>query len=1102
MLRAISLGLSLLRLALSAIALRGSGQPRRHVFGSIAICGRAPVKLRPDSLLAAVAVASFIAVACGQSDPGLPSGPEAMSMLASLGPLRPVEPRFSGLPVHTSCRTLVDGSELWPRPACAGRRTPGDREKQVLGLVGRAALRHSPAPSPDLNHAAGLWLIITSGTAAIEGAVSRLEAAARARPKSAPVLNDLAAAYFVRAHGERRAGDLIVALDTLERALAVNPRLLSARFNRALVLERLGICQAGKKEWAAYLTADRTSGWAREAEGRAARLTCDQLQWASVQEWAGGVGEPPASLDRLLAVAPVDLMRRTMESFLPAWAEAELAGDRAQAMLRLGPLDRLGDALRTRCGDDAVSSLVARIRAAGPEERQRLAHSFRNFGEAARLLAASRYAEARKLFHQAARSVDRDVPVSLWARYWVAASLINENSYAEPRHILASLRSSRIDGLPILAPRLAWSEGLIQLRTGAFADSRRSFDRAAEAYGALGDGVQRAAARALATESLHALGLVDDAWSARVEAFTALGRRPSGPFHNLLLDTAIAAREEGHPHAALLVQSLGVENARAMDSVSRTVEALHWRSKILQALQRDDEALGDLAVALSKAASIPDPAVRSRQIADIEEVRGGLLRTRDPRAAVAALSRAIEFYRGTDYAWKLPSTLLSRARAQLAQGETVLAEVDLEAALGEFERRDRVMPPEVFRYDHFERAQEIFDEMLRLQLGRQRPDLALLYSERARRAFWPRPPGGLRGNRGAIDERVLQQAVAAVPSGVAVVEFVLLNDRLVTWLLYQRKLRSYEQPLGELPEEVQSFSLALASPSMSTAEIARRGETLYRRLVGPWIREVAPGTRLVFAPDRSLHGVAFAALRAPDSHHWLAQDFVVSTTPSLRFAVSAEGPARQVRPAGTALLVGNPRFDRHETGHLAALEGAATEVRQIASLYEGATVLIGEEARRDRVVAALEEADVVHYAGHALANPRNPWATFLALAPTVRGGSGLLLAREIHGLAHRPRRVVVLSACGSASDGRLRAAGFAPLVSSFLSIGAEAVVASLWSVEDRQVLPLTIALHRGLRAGLPADEALDDARRQLMEKTPPASPHLWASLQVTGVARP
>jgi hypothetical protein len=104
-----------------------------------------------------------------------------------------------------------------------------------------------------------------------EAAIETLEQADRAGPPSAVIANDLAAAYLV--HGDERGDQKAYAraLQSATRAIALDPQLLEARFNRALAAERLN----GKDAlalWQEYVQHDPSSPWADEAKGHISDL--------------------------------------------------------------------------------------------------------------------------------------------------------------------------------------------------------------------------------------------------------------------------------------------------------------------------------------------------------------------------------------------------------------------------------------------------------------------------------------------------------------------------------------------------------------------------------------------------------------------------------------------------------------------------------------------------------------------------------------------------------------------------------------------------------------------------------------------------------------
>ncbi len=699
------------------------------------------MRIRVDALAVSLGVSLLAAGGGCQIEPTPSSPAAAIALLAAIPSLRPVAPRLTVLPNYAPCRESSPDESGDRSAVCVSLRAPGSRVESDFNRVRRAIVEHPR--EVEYAAATAVWLLSRDDMPrAADRAVERFQVVVRSHPSSARALSDLAAAYLVRGSVESLPADFLRSLDDLERALLLEPGLPEALFNRGLVFERLGLCAAAVASWDDYLAIDASSGWAREAAARRGSMPCHWPDWEPAKVWATGAdaaAAPPPELAKLLAVTPIEVSRRTLEELLPAWAETWLAGNQEQARLRLTRIQSIADALAVRTGDAATVRLVAELGAEGQPHQARLALAYQHLGAAARLQASSLYALALTKYQQAlAASGDRETGVALWARYGMITTLVTEEDYSVALRLLSELRREPgLASMPALSARIAWSEGLVQLRTGAFAESRQSFAATAAICDHLHDSVQAGAARALEAESLNALGMDDEAWRLRIAALQALGRHASGPLHNLLVDAALAGREGGWPHAALALQTAGLAVARTMRSPSRTVEALLWRSKILAALAHSAQAMADLQDAFSQVRNIADPGVRQRLSAELHEAAGSLLMGSDPALAVDELSAALHFYRQTSFAWKLPSVLLLRARARLRLGHQALAAADLEAAVGEFERRDRAMPPEIFRYSHFERAQEIFDEMIRLQVAQHRPDLALAYMERSRSAGWP-----------------------------------------------------------------------------------------------------------------------------------------------------------------------------------------------------------------------------------------------------------------------------------------------------------------------------------------------------------------------------
>jgi|GEM_PF-2364864 len=147
--------------------------------------------------------------------------------------------------------------------------------------------------------------------------------------------------------------------------------------------------------------------------------------------------------------------------------------------------------------------------------------------------------------------------------------------------------------------------------------------------------------------------------------------------------------------------------------------------------------------------------------------------------------------------------------------------------------------------------------------------------------------------------------------------------------------------------------------------------------------------------------------------------------------------------AGAAIVEGagelDPAKDQEE------IEAAGLRPTVVASTQEG-------------WVEALEEAEVVHYAGHLF--PLGPDETALPIAD----GSGIPLG-TIRALSLPKLRVATLVACYSGFSTQLGAEQIEHAAGAFLEAGASAVVATLWPVLDRPAHLFARAFYGGLAAG-------------------------------------
>lgn len=135
-------------------------------------------------------------------------------------------------------------------------------------------------------------------------------------------------------------------------------------------------------------------------------------------------------------------------------------------------------------------------------------------------------------------------------------------------------------------------------------------------------------------------------------------------------------------------------------------------------------------------------------------------------------------------------------------------------------------------------------------------------------------------------------------------------------------------------------------------------------------------------------------------------------------------------------------------------------------------VLEGDEARVPRVLRELDGAALAHIAAHGTFRADSP------LFSSLRMADGPLIVHDFERLDRSPYRII-LSCCDTARFASVGADELLGLVTALLPLGTAGVVACSAPVNDAAVVPLMLALHKGLDAGLSLAEALRDARAAL-----------------------
>ncbi|WP_128437053.1 CHAT domain-containing protein [Streptomyces cyaneus] len=292
---------------------------------------------------------------------------------------------------------------------------------------------------------------------------------------------------------------------------------------------------------------------------------------------------------------------------------------------------------------------------------------------------------------------------------------------------------------------------------------------------------------------------------------------------------------------------------------------------------------------------------------------------------------------------------------------------------------------------------------------------------------------------------------------VRLVELAVLDGRVQVLLCGRGRVRRYKGGLlAEAETEAEHVQAGLRRLAHPGAEgrlpvVEAAGRRLEELLLGPAVAHLGEGPVVVVPPAR-LHRVPWALLPS-------LRDRVLSVSPSASSWLRAR--ETEPPPGGRPVLVRGP-----------GLATGGAEVPHLAGRYGGAVVLEHADARVPRVLEELDGAALAHIAAHGAFRTDSP------LFSSLRMADGPLIVHDFERLDRSPYRII-LSCCDTARFASVGADELLGLVTALLPLGTAGVVACTAPVNDAAVVPLMLALHKGLSEGLSLAEALRDARAAL-----------------------
>ena len=547
----------------------------------------------------------------------------------------------------------------------------------------------------------------------------------------------------------------------------------------------------------------------------------------------------------------------------------------------------------------------------------------------------------------------------------------------------------------------------------------------------------------------------------------------AGPANKVIAD--VKARRHQYPEAI------------AAYEVAATASSDRFRPLVLASMANTLIDAGDVKRARSVLDTVQLTDGNPALAAQLDRTRARLLLAEgNAPGALDAYRKLTQQQSGFDSAYQRMWALEGVANAQEALGDKRAAAESLTLALNSLDTVRAQFRSEEVKLGLFSDLQELFERAIGLYIDLGDGARALEISEKSRaRAFLDAVRGRAPMSQAALTTVGTTQVQALLAPNEVLLEFHALPDRLALWVVTHDGVQLRVVPLSrdQLATKVANFRQSITDGR--GAAIAQADE-LGALLIDPIA--LKGGERLIVVPNGPLHYLPFQALRSNKAY--LIETHRIATVPSM--SIGAQLIARGSTSKAKLVAFGNPSI-----GPAYELPGARREVTELVTVFDGATSFMGVEATKTRFKSVAAASPMLHVAAHAEADLVDPLHSRILLA-NENGEQSFLEANEVLGLDLSRVSLVTLSACESAL-GRIASGdevlGFPR---SFLSAGADSMIASLWPAADDATFRLMTTTYQQLRRGDDLQTALQAGQLAVLRRPESSHPFFWAPFNLIG----
>jgi CHAT domain-containing protein/Tfp pilus assembly protein PilF len=327
-----------------------------------------------------------------------------------------------------------------------------------------------------------------------------------------------------------------------------------------------------------------------------------------------------------------------------------------------------------------------------------------------------------------------------------------------------------------------------------------------------------------------------------------------------------------------------------------------------------------------------------------------------------------------------------------------------------------------------------------------------------------------------VIQPVLLTNVKTVPNTVAL--FVLTKDSLSVKKITLDPAK-FDKLLTEHREQISNYL---------NSDYRETGGKLYDILIRPvedQIQALSPKELSIIATGK-LRYIPFETLWDTKNRQFLIEKYPVNYLTRISTRSIPDSTLQ-----GGVLALGNPipRLPQN-------LPGTEEEVRNIAQLLPGSSAYIGNAATLDQFKTQAPRFPFLHLATHGCFQQGGCQKLGME-ENTLLFADRQFNIREAALLGLQNTRLLTLSACQTAMQANSNGEEISGVAYVFERAGAQAVMASLWSVADSATKDLMVEFYQNINKGMSKNEALRQAKLSQIQR----HPFYWSPFILIGDAR-